>query len=45
MNEATLTIDQGFLLERDPDIGRVTLERLAKKSGRRYPSDREGIAL
>ena len=40
-----LAVDQRFLLERNPQVGRVGAERLAEESRRRDPGDGERVSL
>ena len=45
VQQRALTINQGFLVHGNPDIGRVTAQRLAEKSGRSHANHRKRMAL
>src|SRR6202023_2693944 len=45
MQERGLTVNDRFLLERNPDVGRIAAQSLAEESRRRYADDGEGMTL
>jgi hypothetical protein len=45
MHECGIATDDGFLLEGNPDVGRIAAEGFAEESGRRDADDGEGMAL
>src|ERR1700681_40031 len=45
MQQRDLAINHGLLLQRYPDIRRITTQRFTEESGRRDPDHGEGLAL
>ena len=45
MQQCTVTVDHGFLSQRDPNIGWVAAQGFTEKSGRRDSNHSKGMAL
>ncbi len=45
MHKCGIATNDGFLLEGNPDVGRIAIEGLAEESGRCDADDGEGMAL